>query len=182
MRSVRCAWRSSNRKMSWGFVHANMPFIESASSSGWRWGRCARCVTCQCCSWPSRRAAQKLQCRYNSPCLALRTWCSRASRASLRTTHPHSHSPWSECEDRLNKLLLLQTQVLSHHHGSIRQPLLSLIWIYMFYVDNEKWLKRSLLVGPCGQSCFTTKALFGDSSIRPGGTNRKAKKYIHYVN
>ena len=28
-RYVRCAWRSSNRKMSWGSVHVNMPFIGS---------------------------------------------------------------------------------------------------------------------------------------------------------
>lgn len=28
-RFVQCAWRSSNRKMSWGFVHANTPFIGS---------------------------------------------------------------------------------------------------------------------------------------------------------
>lgn len=28
-RFARCAWRSSNRKTSWGFAHANMPFIGS---------------------------------------------------------------------------------------------------------------------------------------------------------
>lgn len=77
MRFVRCAWRSSNKKTSWGFVRANMPFIESASLSGWRWGRCARCATCPSCSSLSRPAARIHLCQYSSLYPALRTWCSR---------------------------------------------------------------------------------------------------------
>ncbi|XP_075887736.1 RING finger protein 24 isoform X3 [Nelusetta ayraudi] len=36
VRSVPCAWKSSNRKTSLEFVRASTPFTGSASSSGWR--------------------------------------------------------------------------------------------------------------------------------------------------
>lgn len=94
MRYAQCAWRSSNRKMSWGFVHANMPFIGSASLSGWRWGKCARCATCPSCSSPSRPAAQIPLCQYSSLCPASRTWCSRLKLSLTvyyRHTHKHTH-------------------------------------------------------------------------------------------
>lgn len=94
MRYVQYAWKSSNRKTSWGFVHANMPFIESASSSGWRWGKCARCATCPSCSSPSRPAAQTRLCQYSSLCPASRTWCSRLQPSlTVHYRHTQTHIP-----------------------------------------------------------------------------------------
>lgn len=141
MRSVRCAWRSSNRKMSWGFVHANMPFIESASSSGWRWGKCARCATCQCCSWPSRRAAQRPPCPYNSPCPASRTWCSHVELLPYVTTPTFTLCEWTLTEQTaaVADTTPMFNKAVSGHH-------LSLFFLCFTWTMKKSGLKEVFLL------------------------------------
>lgn len=53
-----------------------MTSFSGASSSGWRWGRCVRCVTCPSYSWRSSREPPRWRPWRSSPCLEWRTWCS----------------------------------------------------------------------------------------------------------
>lgn len=156
MRFVQCAWRSSNRKMSWGFVRANMPFIGSASLSGWRWGKCARCATCPSCSSPSRPAAQIPLCQYSSLYLASRTWCNRLKPSLIiHYRHTQTHIPslilspvqvhlWYESVNRAKKLEFMcrysqKLWLCSHRHlsypciGSQKDFLISVL------TDNQQF-------------------------------------------
>nr|KAF6330886.1 ring finger protein 24 [Myotis myotis] len=58
--------------MSWGFVRVSMPSTESALLSGWRFGKCVHCATCQFCSWPSCTVSRTVD-PHRGPCQGQRT-------------------------------------------------------------------------------------------------------------
>lgn len=183
MRFALCAWRNSNRKTSWGYVHANMPFIASASLSGWRWGKCARCATCQFYSLPSRQAAQSPRRPSSNLCPVSRTWCSDAS-ASYSTLHT-SHScsllnTWDKCEDWLKNLQLLLSSTV---HILISALTDNPLMVSLFF-SHGHWrrvrLKEVFLLADMVNSVFTAKALFWGHQPVTRRKRTQKPRTIHY--
>lgn len=199
MRSVRCAWRSSNRRMSWGFARANTPSTESASLSGWKWGRFVRCATCQSCSWRSSRGCPRRRHRrlpYSSPCQAWRTWC---SPDIPNTFILHFCSLTYSTVQVLNTragwtAYALFCSVLFPHWWiyirilAILRRLLSPKFIFYVYFYFFHFLNRIQGVMPWSFRLFHTKALFfwghqhkrRQKTTKKNSTRQQGKKRLHF--
>lgn len=165
-----------------------MPFIGSASLSGWRWGKCARCATCRSCSSPSRPAARSPLCPYSSLYPASRTWSSRLSHSTPHT-HTQTHTPsftpspvqlhitmslwterrnWSSCADTKAAIATAPILALVSKKGfpDIRSDWLSTV--FMFFLSRtmkKSWSRRGLLLGQDVVDNFSQPKHFsGDTS------------------
>lgn len=74
--------------MSWGFVRVSMPSIESALLSGWRFGKCVHCATCQFCSWPSYTVSRTVD-PHRGPYQGQRTLYSSPQDQTVAGFHVH---------------------------------------------------------------------------------------------